>query len=131
MIPRPPRSNLQIRVITALVLAVVVIGTLATRSTVLWAILVSAFCVAAIWEGVRLIPDASAAIRMMSWGGALLVLAVLGAGLFSDDSRAAPMLTAFLILAAAFWVLVAPMQLAATRINLRAWHGRLTIALVV
>lgn len=131
MTVKPPRSNLQTRVITALVLAAVVIGTLATGSTPLWAVLVSLFCLAAIWEGIRLLGESETQVRTMSWAGALLVLGALSFGVFSPDSRAGPLLTGFLVVAAVFWVLVAPMQLAARAIDLRSWHGRFTIALVV
>lgn len=126
-----PRSNLQMRVITALVLAAVVIGTLTTGSTPLWAIIVSLFCIAAIWEGVRLMHDARTVVRATSAASALLVLVVVAAAVFSGDSRTTQPLVVFLWLAAAFWMLAAPRQLAEKRINLSSWIGRFILALVI
>jgi phosphatidate cytidylyltransferase len=126
-----PRTNLQIRIMTAVVMAVVVIGTLATGSSLLWAGLILLFCLAAIWEGVRLTRDASAVVRAICWVSSLGVLFALSLAVFSTDSRYAVALSGFLVVAALFWLLIAPQQLAKRRIDLLSWPGRFTFALII
>lgn len=125
------QSNLVTRVITALVLAVVVIGTLVTGSTPLWAVLVTLFCLAAVWEGVRLATEATGSARATIWISSVVVLAALVFGVYSSSSRAVVSLTVFLVVAAGFWLFVATRQLALRRIDLHTWPGRFTIALVI
>ena len=91
---------------TALVLALVVIGTLATGSTVLWGALVTCFCAAAAWEFARLSPTASRS-QIIAFAVAMLV--------GDDHSEIAKTLfksfLPFLLLAAVFWLAVVPFQL--------------------
>lgn len=131
MTTAPARSNLYTRVVTALVMAVVVIGTLATGSTPLWAALVTLFCVAAVWEGTRLMPGANKVAIAACWVISLALLAALAFGVFSADARIGPLFVGFLSVASAFWLLIAPAQLAARRIDLRAWYGWLTVPLII
>ncbi len=126
-----PRSNLQTRIVTALVMAAVVVGTLLTGSSLLWAALILMFCLAAIWEGVRLARDASSLVRATYWVTSLGVLLALSLAVFATDAQHAVALTAFLFVAALFWLVVAPQQLARRHIDLLSWPGRLTWALIV
>jgi phosphatidate cytidylyltransferase len=131
MTAAPARSNLYMRVVTALVMAAVVIGTLATASTPLWAALVTLFCLAAVWESTRLMRGGAASAMLVTWGVSLALLGALAYCAFSADRRAAPVLPALLSVAAAFWLLVAPRQLVARRIDMQSWHGRLVVPLVI
>lgn len=131
MTTSPKRSNLYTRVVTALVMAVVVIGALATGSTPLWAVLVSLFCLAAVWEGTRLMHDVNAATVSACWAVSIAVLLALAFCIFTADARFAAVLSGFLSVAAAFWIIVAPRQLAIRRIDLRSWYGWLAIPLVI
>ena len=122
---------------TALVLAVVVIGTLATGSTALWAALVTCFCAAAAWEFVRLSPSAS---RSQSGVSSVLLAATIAAfivALFVGHNNREIAKTLFksflpfLLLAAAFWLAIVPFQLSRRSIVLSSWPSVLTMPIVI
>lgn len=131
MTAKPQRSNLHTRVVTALVMAVVVIGTLATGSTPLWALLVLLFCLAAVWESTRLMPGANIMTIITCWVISLAILGTLAFYVFSPNAQTVTVLVGFLAVASAFWVLAAPMQLSTRRIDLQSWYGRLAVPLVI
>ena len=105
-------SNLQTRVITALVLAALVIGTLVTGSSVLWAGLVLAFCIAAVWEGQRLCGQTSTSSSALGWISAIAVLGSLWVMVFWLTGPAGPVFFTLLLVVSLFWLVVAPVQLA-------------------
>jgi phosphatidate cytidylyltransferase len=122
---------------TALVLAVVVIGTLATGSSALWAALVTCFCGSAAWEFARLSPTASRSQILVSY--VLLVALTLSFAvslfLLDDQSEAAKALREsflpFLLLAAAFWLSIVPFQLSRRLIVLNSWLSVVTMPIVI
>ena len=124
---------------TALVLAVVVIGTLATGSTALWAALVTCFCGAAAWEFARLSPRASRAKIITACVILAALVAVFTVALFvgvkEHDSEMATGLfksfLPFLLLAAAFWLAVVPFQLSRRSIALHSWPSVLIMPIVI
>ena len=122
---------------TALVLAVVVVGTLATGSTALWATLMTCFCAAAAWEFARLSPKASRSQIMTSCVVLASLIAAFVVALFvgGDDSEIATTLfksfLPFLLLAAAFWLAVVPFQLSRRVIVLNSWPSVLTMPVVI
>ena len=104
-------SNLQTRVITALVLGALVVGTLLTRSSMLWAALILAFCLAAVWEGQRLCGQTSFAARAVGWTASVSLLGVLWLAVFSNHAVLGLLPVALLVVVTAFWLIVAPVQL--------------------
>ena len=122
---------------TALVLAVVVVGTLATGSSALWTTLVTCFCVAAAWEFSRLSPTASRSQIVTSCVVLASLIAAFVVALFvsGDDSEIATTVVKsflpFLLLAAAFWLAVVPFQLSRRAIVLNAWPSVLTMPVVI
>lgn len=111
-------SNLQQRVITALVIAAVLIATLASGSHAAWTLFVTMFCAAAYWEGLRLLEVNTGAEKFLAWTAWVLALVLAGArelGVEFSTAGLAQWLSwlpqALLALAAAFWLLVAPRQL--------------------
>lgn len=128
--------ELKTRIVTAVILAMIVIGTLAAGSTVLWAVLVLLFCLAAGWECLRLIPDLSRPAKALSWacmlgGVALLAMALFGRTSEGSDPLVANALTGLLAVASAFWLLVVPFQVRSHRIAISSWWARLTVPLLV
>ncbi len=129
-------AELKTRIVTAVILAIVVIGTLATGSTALWALLVFVFCLAAGWECLRLIPNLSLGARAFSWALILGGLGFLAFALFDKDfARRDPLisqaLTGLLVLASAFWLVVVPLQVRRHRIVIASWWARLTVPLLI
>ncbi len=126
-----PRSNLQQRVITAVLIAAVVIGTLATGSAPLWAALVAVMCVCAMWEGVRLSQAATTGLRAAQW----VCFAVLLSGLcwlfFVANTPNPLLLRAFLLVVAIFWLGVAPRQLSVRSISIATFPGLVTLPLLI
>lgn len=122
---------------TALVLAVVVIGTLAAGSSALWAALVTCFCAAAAWEFARLSPTASRAqiIAARTILAALVAAFVFALFVHVDNGDIAKNLLKsflpFLLLAAAFWLAVVPFQLSRRLIVLNSWLSVLTMPIVI
>lgn len=131
------RSNLRTRVVTASALAVVVIGTLATDSTALWAALMTCFCVAAAWEFARLSTDATRLQKSVSCAILIALITLFAAALFIDNrpNGQVPALfkvfLPFLLLAAAFWLLVVPWQLSRRSIALSSWPSVATMPVVI
>ena len=134
------RSNLRTRVVTASVLAVVVIGTLATGSTPLWAALMTCFCVAAAWEFARLSTNATRQKKVAACVILTALIALFAAALFIDDGQFGPVATLFksfvpflplLLVAAAFWLLLVPWQLSRKFIELSTWPSVATMPVVV
>ena len=128
--------ELKTRIVTAVVLAVIVIATLAAASTALWAFLVLVFCLAAGWECLRLIPNLSFAAKASSWACILGGLGFLAFALFGNDvASRAPLiskaLTGLLVLASAFWLFVVPLQVRSHSIMIRSWWARLTVPLLI
>ena len=122
---------------TAVVLAVAVIGTLATGSTMLWAALMTCFCVAAAWEFARL---SSAATRVQKATSCVVLTAliiVFSVALFADGANDEIRRTLFksflpfLLLVAAFWLAVVPWQLTRRLIGLNSWPTVLTMPVVI
>jgi phosphatidate cytidylyltransferase len=128
------RSNLRTRVITALVLAGVVVATLLGDSTVLWAALVTCFCAAAAWEFARLSVGASRVQKMASLTILIVLVGVFSFSLFAGyetDNRFTLSLKIFLLLVAVFWLAVVPWQLSRKSIALASWPGVLAMPLVI
>ena len=129
-------AELKTRIVTAVILAVIVIGTLATGSTALWALLVLVFCLAAGWECLRLIPNLSPSEKALSWACILAGLGFLAFSVFDKDIAGRdPMisqaLTGLLLLASAFWLFVVPLQVRSRSIMIRSWWARLTVPLLI
>ena len=129
-------AELKTRIVTAVILAVIVIGTLATGSTALWALLVLLFCIAAGWECLRLIPDLSPGEKAFSWICILGGLGFLAFALFDKDIAGrqpliSQVLTGLLLLASAFWLIVVPLQVRSHSITIRSWWARLTVPLLI
>lgn len=122
---------------TALVLAVVVIGTLATGSTALWATLVTCFCVAAAWEFARLSPSASRAQIITSFAILAGLIAAFACALFVGDAdneitkTLFKLFLPFLLIAVAFWLAIVPFQLLRRSIVLDSWPSVFTMPVVI
>ncbi len=128
--------ELKTRIVTAVILAVVVIATLAARSTALWALLVLVFCLAAGWECLRLIPNLSSGAKALSWALIVGGLGFLAFALFDKDVASrepliSKVLTGLLALASAFWLFVVPLQVRNHSIVIRSWWARLTVPLLI
>ena len=125
------------RVVTASVLAVIVIGTLATGSTAIWAALMACFCVAAAWEFARLSTNATRQKKVASCVILIALIALFAAALFIDNRHDGQVSTLFkvflpfLLLAAAFWLLLVPWQLSRRFIELSTWPSVATMPVVV
>ena len=122
---------------TALVLAVVVIGTLATGSTALWALLVTIFCAAAAWEFARLSPSASRSQITTSFAILAGLIVTFSVALFVSDEQGELAKTVFklflpfLLIAVAFWLAIVPFQLSRRSIVLNTWPSVLTMPVVI
>lgn len=122
---------------TALVLATVVIGTLATGSTVLWAAVATCFCSAAAWEFARLSPKAPRSQIIMACATLAALVAAFAFALFVGDEKSDitktrfKLFLPFLLLAAAFWLVVVPFQLSRRLIVLNSWPSVLTMPVVI
>ena len=122
---------------TALMLAVIVIGVLATGSSALWAALVTCFCAAAAWEFARLSTTASRSQVTLSCVILAASVATFALALFviDDSSDMARSLfksfLPFLLLAAAFWLAVVPFQLSRRVVVLNSWPSVLTLPIVI
>ena len=129
-------AELKTRIVTAVILAVIVIGTLATGSTALWALLVLVFCLAAGWECLRLIPNLSAGAKALSWiciigGLGFLAFALFDNDIAGRDPLISKALTGLLLIASAFWLLVVPLQVRSHDIMIHSWWARLTVPLLI
>lgn len=121
------KSDLPVRLATALVLAAVVIADLAVGSVALWAALVTVFCLAAAWEGARLAQRPSIALQL-----ALTVAATAFVGWSLYDGSASGMtLTLVLVAVTVFWVVIAPLQLARRSIDISSMSGRMIFAVLI
>ena len=122
---------------TALVLAVVVIGTLCTGSSALWAALVTCFCGAAAWEFARLSPTASRSQIVTSCTILAVLISAFAFALFFRDDNIEIAKTLFksflpfLILAAVFWLAAVPFQLSRRMIVLNSWASVLMMPIVI
>lgn len=125
------RSNLQTRVITALVLAVVVLGTLSTGSTLGWAVLVLLFCACAAWEWLRLSRGVPILWRTLAVLALAASLAASAAALLFASADAKHVAIVLLGLAGLFWLMIAPMQLSRLKIDLGGPAGWLAMPLIV
>ena len=125
------RSNLRTRVMTALVLATVVLGTLATGSTPLWAALVTLFCAAAAWEFARLSPAASRLQKMVSALLLLALVAIFACAVLGLMPQWSALFWPFLLLTASFWLVVVPWQLSRRSIVLSSMIGTLTLPVTI
>ena len=129
-------AELKTRIVTAVILALVVIATLATGSTALWALLVLVFCLAAAWECLRLIPNLSVGEKAISWACIVGGLSFVAFAVFAQyDASVRPLishvLTAVLFVASAFWLVVVPFQIRNRSIRIRNWWARLTVPLLI
>jgi phosphatidate cytidylyltransferase len=122
---------LRTRVVTAVVLAAVVLGTLATGSTLLWAALVTCFCAAAAWEFARLSTAASRSQKVVSATLLIAVVSMFGCALFTDWSAGRIMFSPFLLIVATFWLCVAPFQLSRRAIAVATWRATLTMPIII
>jgi phosphatidate cytidylyltransferase len=120
-------SDLPLRLATALVLAAIVIGTLASGSLLVWATLVSAFCLAAAWEGARLATKPAIALQMG------LTVAAIGFVAYSmhEGASSQMLLTMVLVAVTVFWIVLAPLQLAKRSIDISSISGRVVFALII
>ncbi len=128
------RSNLRTRVITAVVLAVVVIGTLVTGSAIAWTLVVTCFCAAAAWEFLRLSTGATQSQKTVALCMLLSLISTFAAALFlvdGTDERWNVMFKVFLAGAAVFWLAIAPWQLARRSIAFTSWPSVLMLPTVV
>lgn len=125
------RSNLRTRVMTALVLAAVVLGTLATGSTPLWAGLVTCFCAAAAWEFARLSVTASRLQKIISTLILAALVSIFALVIFGVIPEWSTILWPFLLLTAAFWLFVVPLQLSRRSIALSSSISTLTLPITV
>ena len=131
------RSNLRTRVATALVLAAVLVGTLATGSTALWAALVSCFCAAAAWEFLRLSVGATAAQKGTSVTVFVALVTIFCIEIFASGATGLlgtfPLTTIQIILplAALFWLIVVPFQLSRRSIAVASWLGVFTVPVII
>ncbi len=132
---RPP-SDLRVRVVTAVLLAAVVLGTLAVGGTWGWAVLVFVFASVAVWEGSRLVGRGAGggerAADPLALGLGLVAVAtalVLTARL--DPAAGNEVIVLWLLLALVYWVVPVPIGLARTHIATVTPLGALSIALVV
>ncbi len=126
-----PRSNLQQRVITAVVMAVVVVGALATGSETLWAVLVALMCIGAMWEGVRLSRATTPLARIAQWLCFCTLLAVLFWLIFFAPTPQPTALNGFLLVVTLFWLAVAPGQLARKAIGISTFPGLFTLPILI
>lgn len=102
-------SDLRTRLATAIVLAVLILGALSFKSGVVWALLVSVFCLAAAWEAGRL-TKLSPNLQIVLF--ALVAACILAlAALLRSTSVNVAALTVFLMIASVFWVVLAPLEL--------------------
>ncbi len=132
---RPP-SDLRVRVVTAVLLAAVVLGTLAVGGTWGWAFLVFVFASVAVWEGSRLVGRGARAGERaadpLALGLGLVAVAialVLTARL--DPAAGSEVIVLWLLLAVVYWVVPVPIGLARTRLATATPMGALAIAVVV
>lgn len=116
---------------TALVLAAVVLGTLATGSTPLWAALVTCFCAAAAWEFARLSVAASGLQKMISALILVVLVSVFALAIFGAVPGWSANLWPFLLLTAAFWLFVVPLQLSRRSIELSSMISTLTLPITI
>ncbi|MFN3629421.1 MAG: phosphatidate cytidylyltransferase [Casimicrobiaceae bacterium] len=134
-----PSSDLRVRVVTAVLLALVVLATLALGGPWGWAVLVLVFALIAVWEGARLVGSGAVAsqssadpIALALGSVAVICALVLGASSSEDASDAVmPVMRMWLLLALLYWLIPVPIGLARTRIATATPLGALSIALVV
>jgi phosphatidate cytidylyltransferase len=121
------KSDLPTRLATALVLAAIAIGTLASGSFYLWAALVTVFCLAAAWEGARLATKPAIALQMA------LAIAAIAFVAYSvrEGGGSNLVLTMVLVAVSVFWVVLAPLQLAKRSIDISSISGRVVFALII
>jgi phosphatidate cytidylyltransferase len=121
------KSDLPTRLATALVLAAVVIGALASGSVYFWAALVTAFCLAAAWEGARLATKPAIALQMT------LAIAAIAFVAYSmhEGGGSQMLLTMVLVAVTVFWVVLAPLQLSKRSIDISSISGRVVFALII
>jgi phosphatidate cytidylyltransferase len=121
------KSDLPTRLVTALVLAVIVIAALASGSVVLWSALVTVFCLAAAWEGARLATRPAIALQM---GLAIVAIGFVAYSVY-EGGASQMLLTLVLVAAVVFWIMLAPLQLAKRSIDISSISGRVAFALVI
>ncbi len=125
-------ADLRLRLTTALVLAVVVLGVLSYGSNGMWALLVSVFCLVAAWEAGRL--------SKLSANMQVVQFALVGAGIlalwflflrYGLPNEGISSIRVFLFIAAAFWILIVPLQLSSRHIHVSVPWGFLIWPLVI
>jgi phosphatidate cytidylyltransferase len=125
-------ADLKQRLITALLLAALVLGILLWGSAGLWALLITVFCMAAAWEAGRL-SKLSAMMQVLQFaviGATILVLWVLFLRPHVASDAVTP-IPVFLLVVCAFWIVVVPMQLSSRRIDVALPWGLLIWPLVI
>ncbi|MGL4230573.1 MAG: phosphatidate cytidylyltransferase [Casimicrobium sp.] len=116
-----------IRLTTALILAAVVIGVLASGSAHFWAALVTVFCLAAAWEGAQLAARPAIVLQLALTVGAIAFVAYS----LHNAADSAMILTMFLVVVTVFWVVIAPLQLAKRSIDISSVSGRVIFAVLI
>lgn len=116
---------------TALALAAVVLGALATGSTPLWAALVTCFCAAAAWEFTRLSIAASRLQKIVSTLMLAVLVSIFTLVIFGVVPEWSVIVWPFLLLAAAFWLFVVPVQLSRRAIVLSSTISTLTLPITI
>jgi phosphatidate cytidylyltransferase len=122
------KSDLPIRLATALVLAAVVIADLVWGDVYLWAALVTLFCLAAAWEGARLAAKPAIALQM---GLTVAAIAFVAYTLFDNGNDSGMTLTMLLVAVTLFWVVIAPLQLSRKSIDISSFSGRAIFAVLI
>ncbi len=116
---------------TAVAMALVVIGTLATGSAALWAGFVAVMCFCAMWEGIRL-SQVTAAEKLAQWMCFCVLLSVLcWLFFFANTAVDSLILRAFLLMVAIFWLGVAPRQLSRRSIGVSTLPGIVILPMLV
>ncbi len=144
--PVKKKSDLPTRVVTALVLAAVVIGVLASGSVMFWTGLVAVFCLLAAWEASRL-ADLTNTVSVASDNDIgiesnqlnLLNVVFLGAlfgivfiSIYVPDGNHSQRICGFLLGAVAvFWCVIAPWQLVQKHAPVDRLLMRFVLALVI
>jgi phosphatidate cytidylyltransferase len=121
------KSDLPTRLATALVLAAIVIGALASGSVLVWAALVSVFCLAAAWEGARLATKPAIALQMALTAAAIAFVAYS----MYEGAGSQMLLTMVLVAVTVFWIVLAPLQLSKRSIDISSMSGRVVFALII
>lgn len=129
----PRRSDLGVRVVTALVLAAIVLGTLASGSAAGWALLVAVFALVAAWETARLLAHATASSMLwcLATGSVAVLAAFLLFGHAASDAAAGNATRWWLLGVSLYWLSFAPFRLASGQAALPRHGAGIVSALLI